>query len=599
MMKIEAARIQSLTEACTALLEREARICDASFAALNEWLTVMQTSTADPRFPRLAAQLKELRERVALVTEMARADFLTKIAREAESLSAAEPLKNLLHLLAIPVASSTAYGEALLDTLIEMTGAERGFVLFYLPESTEADLIAVRNYQTTNLALEEFEFSRTLLRDVFETGAALLIADASQSPAYAHETSVIKLQIKSVLAAPLCQSERLIGALYLENNAQPDSFTEDHLALTEAAAQIAVFALHQARLLPVAFAGQSRIFLDSRCASTEIIGRDVKIQAVMDVISRIADSPAAVLIEGESGTGKELVARALHYQSARKGRPFIAINCAAIPETLLESELFGHERGAFTGATERYIGRIEQGDGGTVFLDEISELAYPLQAKLLRFLQANEFDRLGGKQPVKVNVRIVSATSKDLKRQVADGKFQEALYYRLHVIPIPLPALRDHKQDIPLLIEHFLGKFAAIYQKPVRLTEAVLEHLQNYAFPGNVRELENLIHRLVALTGDGVICLGDLPEEVLPSAPQRISLQKEMDVEWLSMPLTSLEDLRRRRQEIRRLLKEKEQQLIARTLEETEGNLTAAAQRLGMHRITLHKLLRRNPENHK
>src|SRR5205807_616462 len=172
----------------------------------------------------------------------------------------------------------------------------------------------------------------------------------------------------------------------------------------------------------------SRVFLDDSKAFKEIVGRDPKIISLLETINRLADSPATVLIEGESGTGKELVARALHYQSARRDRPFVAINCAAIPDNLLESELFGHERGAFTGALGRYIGRIEQGNGGTIFLDEVSELAYPLQAKLLRFLQSNEFDRLGGNHTIRVNVRVVTATSKDLKALAEEGKFQTALY---------------------------------------------------------------------------------------------------------------------------------------------------------------------------
>jgi transcriptional regulator with PAS, ATPase and Fis domain len=299
-------------------------------------------------------------------------------------------------------------------------------------------------------------------------------------------------------------------------------------------------------------------------------------------------------VKGESGTGKELVARALHFESARRDSPFIAINCAAIPENLLESELFGYERGAFTGAIERYTGRIEQGHGGTIFLDEISELAYPLQAKLLRFLQSNEFQRLGGKETVRVDVRIVAATSKDLKKMTESGRFQEALYYRLNVIPIQLPPLRERKNDIPILADHFLDKFSALYGRKVRIEREVYDYLKGYPFPGNVRELENLIHRMVVLaTGDN-IRISDLPREVLQINSQRVSLEKDPLYRILHTLPADMDELKRRREEVRRILAEQERQLVEHEVKKAGGNLTAAANRLGVHRVTMHKIVRRN-----
>ncbi|HEV8641952.1 MAG TPA: sigma-54 dependent transcriptional regulator, partial [Methylomirabilota bacterium] len=193
-----------------------------------------------------------------------------------------------------------------------------------------------------------------------------------------------------------------------------------------------------------------------------IIGRSPAMVRVFELVKKAARSEANILVLGESGTGKELIARAVHANSPRAAQAFVPVDCASLPENLLESELFGHEKGAYTGAIERYIGQIEQGDGGTIFLDEISELAYPLQAKLLRFLQSHEFHRLGGKQSIKVDVRVVAATSKNLKEMMEAGKFQEALYYRLNVIPVEMPALRERKEDIPLLVGHFVKKFSAI-----------------------------------------------------------------------------------------------------------------------------------------
>jgi two-component system nitrogen regulation response regulator GlnG len=348
-----------------------------------------------------------------------------------------------------------------------------------------------------------------------------------------------------------------------------------------------------ARLLPVTVSHDDRVFLDGKQASREIVGRDPKILEVLALIERVADSQATVLIEGESGTGKELIARALHYESARRDGPFVAINCAAIPESLLESELLGHERGAFTGAADRRIGKIEQAHGGTLFLDEVSELAYPLQAKLLRVLQANEFQRLGGRETIRVDVRTVAASSRDLRALTCEGKFQEALYYRLNVIPLRLPALRDRKDDIPLLADRFFDKYTAMYGRRLRAEPEVREWLREYPFPGNVRELENLVHRLVLLARDDVVRLGDLPAELLGAAPRRMDLAKDPIERLFRTPPADLAEVRRRRQEVQRLLAEQERELVERSLREAGGNVTRAASRLGVHRVTLHKIVRR------
>ncbi|MEK6301401.1 MAG: sigma-54-dependent Fis family transcriptional regulator [Acidobacteriota bacterium] len=600
-MKARADRIKRLSESFGALLERERKACGAQVAALIESIKVMQGNSADVRLQRLAVQLKALQERIDLLAGMGRDDFLAKIDREAEALSLdiadARALKIIAALIENPGLALNDFCERLLDLLNEETRAERGFILFYLPESSEADVIAARNFQTKNLSLEEYDFSRTLLREVFKRGEPLLLEDASHDPAYSKENSVIKFQLKSVLAAPLKEKGRPVGAIYLENNTEPCAFDEEAPQVVETVARFAVFYLHHCGLLPAAFEQDNRVFLDATRASKEIIGEDPKILALQSLIARIADSPATVLIEGESGTGKELVARALHYQSARRDYPFVAINCAAIPDNLLESELFGYEKGAFTGATERHIGRIEQGNSGTIFLDEVSELAYGLQAKLLRFLQSNEFSRLGGKETIGIDVRVVAATSKDLKAMMDEGKFHEALFYRLNVIPVRLPPLCERKDDIPILIAHFLKKFLPIYGKSIRLEGQAVELLKGHSYRGNVRELENLIHRTVALASSDVIRIGDLPPEILQTRAERVSLQTNLLGGTLDTPIADLKELRLRKQEIRRALAEQETALIERTIQEVGGNLTEAASRLGIHRITLHKMLRRAKES--
>ncbi|MEK6320574.1 MAG: sigma 54-interacting transcriptional regulator [Acidobacteriota bacterium] len=595
-MKARTDRIGKLSESCTALLEKEQQAYRETVSYIIESIRALQGDTADRRLQRLFAQVKGLQEQLDLLVAMARQDFLAKIAGEADDLSHdiadSRAAQVIIPLLQSPSLTLNSFCEALLDQLISVTGAERGFILFYVPESTEADVIAARNFQTKNLSLEEYDFSRTLLREVLQRGRPLLLEDASSDQSYSREASVIKFDLKSIIAAPLRQDDRTIGALYLENNTSPCAFSERDPQLLETVAEFTVFYLQHAHLLPATPERDSRVFLDETKAFKEIVGNDPKIITLLETIDRLADSPATVLIEGESGTGKELVARALHYQSARRDRPFVAINCAAIPDNLLESELFGHEKGAFTGATGRYIGRIEQGDGGTIFLDEVSELAYPLQAKLLRFLQSNEFDRLGGSQTVRVDVRVLAATSKDLKALTESRKFQEALYYRLNVIPVRMPALRERKGDMPLLIDFFLDKFSAVYGKPVRIESDAREWLKEYSFPGNVRELENLIHRLVALTDD-VIRIGDLPAEILQTIAHRVSLQKDPLYRILETPPADIEDLRRRKREIRHALAEQERNLIERVVQEAGGNLTEASRRLGIHRVTLHKILQR------
>jgi Nif-specific regulatory protein len=597
-MKNSAAHIQSLAETFAALLEREHGACDEMITSLAESVKSLQGETGDRRLQRLGAQLKQLRERLDLLAAMARTDFLAKIVGDAEELRqagadarAAAVVASLLELRSPALAP---FCETLLEQICEATGAERGFVLAYLPESTEADILAARNFRTTNLSLDEYDFSRTLLGEVFKRGESLVVEDAQSEPPFAAQASVRRLELKSVLAVPLAQGGRTVGALYLENNSAACAFGDEERRLLEQVARFAVFYLRHARLLPAAFGRESRVFFDASKAAEGLVGEDSKIIALHELVSRVADSPATVLVEGESGTGKELVARALHYQSARRARPFVAINCAAIPENLLESELFGHEKGSFTGATERRIGLVEQASGGTLFLDEVSELAYPLQAKLLRFLQSNEFHRVGARETTRVDVRVVAATGKDLRTLASAGKFQEALYYRLNVIPLSLPPLRERVKDIPLLVEHFVEKFSAAYGRSVRVEPEVLFVLEEYPFPGNVRELENLIHRLVALSTDDQIRVGDLPAEVLNLTPRRVSLAKDPLYKILSTAPADLDDLRRRREEIRRVLAEQERALAGRAVEEAGGNLTEAAIRMKVHRVTLHKMLRKN-----
>jgi transcriptional regulator with PAS, ATPase and Fis domain len=314
-----------------------------------------------------------------------------------------------------------------------------------------------------------------------------------------------------------------------------------------------------------------------------IIGEHALIQRIGQLIRKVAPTEATVLIMGESGTGKELVARAVHACSPRGDRPFIPVNCGAIPGELLESEMFGHERGAFTGAIGSRQGMFQLANGGTIFLDEVGEMDQALQVKLLRVLQDHEIRPVGGDRPTHVDVRVVAASNKDLSAEVEAGRFREDLFYRLQVIPIVMPPLRERRSDIPLLIRHFLARH---HQKTagetIRITDEAMVHLWEYDWPGNVRELENLLERLVILSEDGVIGLQQLP-------PQIRSLISEKKIPKPSLSDTGID--------FNTAVEEFENRLIDEALRRTKGNKQAAARLLGLKRTTLVAKLRRRNEH--
>ncbi|MFO0620736.1 MAG: sigma-54 dependent transcriptional regulator [Polyangia bacterium] len=316
-----------------------------------------------------------------------------------------------------------------------------------------------------------------------------------------------------------------------------------------------------------------------------LVGTSPALQKVFSLIEKVADTPSTVLIIGESGTGKELVARALHEQSSRKTESFIRINCAAIPKTLMESELFGYEKGAFTGAVSQKPGRFELADRGTLFLDEIGELALEMQVKLLRVLQESEFERVGGIKTLRVDVRVIAATNRDLVKEAAAGNFREELYYRLNVVPIQLPSLRERREDIPLLVSHFLHRFNDRLKKSISgLTDDAMATLLRYPFPGNIRELENIIERTVLLAEGSVIDVRDLPPNVTATQIQSTTPIRPPVTPLAPSsrpPASSLKEIVR--QETERV----EREMIQRALQETQGNVTQAAKQLGISRKSL------------
>ena len=311
------------------------------------------------------------------------------------------------------------------------------------------------------------------------------------------------------------------------------------------------------------------IGVDASSGFEGMIGRHPEMVRIYQLVTQIAATPTTVLITGESGTGKELIARAIHQQSDRRGQPFVAVNVAAIPDTLIESELFGHEKGAFTGAHARKLGKFELAHGGTVFLDEIASLRVDLQSKLLRALQQREIDRVGGLRPVPIDVRVLAATNINLRQAVRDREFRDDLYYRLNVVPLQVPSLRDRRDDIPLLVEHFVRKIARECRRDVRgVSAGALEVLGRYDWPGNVRELENVIHRAVVLVRGPVIQLQDVPLDVaMPEAGARLTEDTGLF--------------------LRDACDRFERQYVLRVLERVQWNVSRAARLLGVHRNTV------------
>jgi DNA-binding NtrC family response regulator len=321
--------------------------------------------------------------------------------------------------------------------------------------------------------------------------------------------------------------------------------------------------------------------LEDRYRFEGLVGQSARMRELFDLLETVAASPSTVLLTGETGTGKELAARAIHHNSVRRAHRFVALNCSAVPETLLEAELFGHVKGAFTGAVANRTGRIETAHQGTLFLDELGVMSISLQAKLLRVLQERELERLGDTRTIKVDVRVIAATNADLQQLVGDGLFREDLYYRLNVIPIFLPPLRERREDIPLLVQHFVARLSP-HEKPaqkVTVTQEALRVMMAYAWPGNIRQLENAVERALALSRDRTqIDVQDLPPELRDNSPAGQEPTVTLPADGLDLPL---------------YIADVERQLIGQALDETGGNRQQAARRLGLKRTTLVEKVRR------
>jgi len=446
----------------------------------------------------------------------------------------------------------------LLEVVSRTLYADRGAIML-LGESGE-QFASVCGWDAREELNRPAEYSRAIIDRVLREKAPLVV---NRNPTKAPAGDLIT----AAMCVPLVVFERIRGVLYLDSTDADARFEPEQLEWLSAVGGIAALVLDNVRRIEWLEGENSRLRAEI-AVDHEMVGGGSAIRELERFIARAAPTGSTVLIRGESGTGKELVARAIHRNSSRRDRAFVAINCAAISDTLLESEFFGHEKGAFTGAAGLQKGKLEVADGGTLFLDEVGELAAGLQAKLLRVLQEREFERVGGTRPIRVDIRLIAATNRDLKAAIQTGTFRPDLYYRLNVVSISTPPLRQRREDIPLLASHFTRMHARNAKRQVQgVSDAALAHLMQYDWPGNIRELENALERAVVLGSTEWILPEDLPEELVETDPAAGTYYHET-------------------------VKGSKKDLILKAVQQTGGNYTEAARLLGIHPNYLHRLIR-------
>jgi transcriptional regulator with GAF, ATPase, and Fis domain len=533
------------------LLEDEDQAVPASRVEFDDSHPTAETKVIHPREVMYLQPERLLRE-LPPTSQVARnLNALLKISRVVHAIRGLEELQ-----------------AQLLDLIFEVIPAGRGAILLAEGVGQEFNCLYARTRHAGHPQL--VRVSRTIARQVMKENVAILGVDVAASGALRDVESLVASEVRSLLCVPLTVFQRVIGCIYLDSTNAANRFHDDHLQLMAAIAGISAVALDNARRLQWLEQENQRLATEVR-QEQSLVGEGAKMKEIFQFLARVAPTESTVLIEGESGTGKELAARALHRNSHRGNKPFVAINCAAIPETLLESDLFGHERGAFTGAAVLKKGRLEVADGGVVFLDEIGELAPALQVKLLRVLQEREFERVGGTHTIKVDIRLIAATNRDLNEAVRTGQFRQDLYYRLAVVRLTMPPMRERREDIPMLTRHFVQKYAKRSKvKPKPVSREAMAALVNYEWPGNVRELENAIERALVMGSSDSILLEDLPESLM---------EQESAAELHEGKYHAS-------------VKELKKQLIFDAVEQTRGNYVEAAGILGVHPNYLHRLIR-------
>jgi transcriptional regulator with GAF, ATPase, and Fis domain len=537
------------------------RIGDTCFSFLlqDEALPAAATSVPWDEDSRIGGATVELRREDAINIQ---SGAKRVNARLGESLNALLRIGGAIHSVQDPA----KLARRLLELIFEVIPAEHGVVLLV---QRDGDFSMIARHGTPGSA-STATVSRTIVRKVAVEGVAVLNNEIRESPDLMQVPSLASSHVRSLLAVPLQVYDRVTGVLYLATSSTAARFDEDHLQLLTAIAGMAAVAMENARHVEMLSEENRRLHSEINLQHC-MVGESPKMREVLQFTAKAAPTESTVLLRGESGTGKELVARAIHQNSLRREKPFVAINCAALTESLLESELFGYEKGAFTNALSQKKGKLETADGGTVFLDEVGELALTLQAKLLRVLQEREFDRVGGTRPVQVNVRVIAATNRNLEDAIRAGLFRQDLYFRLNVVSFLLPALRERRQDIPLLATYFIDKHSRQARRRVSgLSPHARAILIGYDWPGNIRELENAIERAIVLGSSEMILAEDLPDSML-----------EGNLPADAGP-TMFHDA----------VNQTKRQIILKAFEGSAGNYTETAKLLGLHPNYLHRLIR-------
>jgi len=505
-----------------------------------------------------------LRKEDALYLQPPRPEGLPATSRTVRDLNVLLDFSRTLN----SVRGLAAVQEKALEAILVAVPADQAAIL--LTEDGVEGFSSIVGRHRRNGANQPIHASQTILNRVLEENLGVLSNEIQSDDAYREAESLLERRVHSVLAVPLEVSDKVLGVMYLDASSPGARFDSDLLQLVTTLGNITALAIENARHLE-RLDGENRRLNEELNIHHSMVGESKAMREVYKFVSQVAGRDSTVLISGESGTGKELVARAVHVNSARADKPFVAINCAAITETLLESELFGHEKGAFTGAVAQKKGKLEVAEGGSVFLDEIGELAVPMQAKLLRVLQEREFERVGGTRPIKLDVRLIAATNRDLKEASRTGAFRSDLYYRLNVVALHMPALRERKEDIPLLAAFFAAQHGEkVKRRVVGISPEARACLMRYDWPGNVRALENAIERAVVLGSTELILAEDLPEAILEETAAS------------GEPVNALADG----------VREAKKALIERAIEQANGNYTEAAKLLGVHANHLFRLIR-------
>ncbi len=478
---------------------------------------------------------------------------------------------SLLYRLALDMGSATGYEDlvrVVLDGLLEAIPAEVGAVLTV----KDGGALDVTAYRHRDSSIRNYApVSEHVSRDVLRTREAVLAESVARDRYLRNRESLSDLGVTSLICAPVSFGDRVLGLIHLYCSDPHKALDEEDLEFAVAVAKQLGNVIHQMQRQE-SLTAQIGSLRDQLRVESELVGASAVMKHVESQIGRVAGTNATVLVRGESGAGKELVARAIHFSSHRKDGPFICLNCAALTESLLESELFGHEKGSFTGATDKKVGKFEAADHGTIFLDEIGEMSVGTQAKLLRILEGHSFERVGGGTSIKVDVRVVAATNQELEQAVHDGKFRKDLFFRLQVVEIRVPPLRDRRDDIPQLADHFLHRFIRETGRRIKgFTPAALQKLAAHDWPGNVRELRNVVERTVVLANGPMLDAADVWLSSLDAA------KPAEDPEAAYQPRT---------------LQQLEREHILRTLQFTEWNKARTAEIIGIERSTLDRKMK-------